>query len=214
MTSAGPGATTAIPVAACDVASHLYSLSFAPNPDWTDRYSRTARDLALPPEVRGRLRPPAAPALRARGPVGGLGRERAPLAPRDVARTVDRLRPRRGRGRAQRARDPGHSRAEGVPGPNLPLRALGPRVRPGRPPRGRDRDGRVRGPVHPRDPAEGREAPPLPAHAGVGAAAAGRKGPVLAALALPALPGAAAPRAPRPSTCRARWACCSSGTRG
>ena len=27
------------PGCACDVASHLYSLSFAPNPDWTDRYS-------------------------------------------------------------------------------------------------------------------------------------------------------------------------------
>jgi cation diffusion facilitator CzcD-associated flavoprotein CzcO len=28
------------PGCACDVASHFYSLSFAPNPDWTDRYSR------------------------------------------------------------------------------------------------------------------------------------------------------------------------------
>ena len=30
------------PGCACDVASHLYSLSFAPNPDWTDRYSGQA----------------------------------------------------------------------------------------------------------------------------------------------------------------------------
>jgi cation diffusion facilitator CzcD-associated flavoprotein CzcO len=28
------------PGCACDVASHFYSLSFAPNPDWSDRYSR------------------------------------------------------------------------------------------------------------------------------------------------------------------------------
>jgi cation diffusion facilitator CzcD-associated flavoprotein CzcO len=50
------------PGCACDVESHLYSLSFAPNPDWTDRYSRQpeiwaylqrcARDHGLLPHVR------------------------------------------------------------------------------------------------------------------------------------------------------------------
>ena len=34
-TSAAPGATTRYPGCACDVPSHLYSFSFAPNPDWT-----------------------------------------------------------------------------------------------------------------------------------------------------------------------------------
>ncbi len=50
------------PGCACDVASHLYSLSFAPNPDWTDRFSRQAeiwrylqgltRDFGLTPHIR------------------------------------------------------------------------------------------------------------------------------------------------------------------
>jgi cation diffusion facilitator CzcD-associated flavoprotein CzcO len=50
------------PGCACDVASHLYSLSFAPNPDWTDRYSgqaeiwrylqRCADDFGLRPHLR------------------------------------------------------------------------------------------------------------------------------------------------------------------
>jgi len=50
------------PGCACDVASHLYSLSFAPNPDWTDRYSgqaeiwrylqKCADDFGLRPHLR------------------------------------------------------------------------------------------------------------------------------------------------------------------
>ncbi|HUG54010.1 MAG TPA: NAD(P)/FAD-dependent oxidoreductase, partial [Vicinamibacteria bacterium] len=50
------------PGCACDVASHFYSLSFAPNPDWTDRYSRQpeiwaylkglVRDHGLAPRLR------------------------------------------------------------------------------------------------------------------------------------------------------------------
>jgi cation diffusion facilitator CzcD-associated flavoprotein CzcO len=50
------------PGCACDVASHLYSLSFAPNPDWTDRYSgqpeiwrylqKCAEDFGLRPHLR------------------------------------------------------------------------------------------------------------------------------------------------------------------
>src|SRR3954452_11420304 len=37
------------PGCACDVPSHLYSFSFAPNPDWTRTYSRQ-------PEIRAYLR--------------------------------------------------------------------------------------------------------------------------------------------------------------
>jgi cation diffusion facilitator CzcD-associated flavoprotein CzcO len=50
------------PGAACDVPSHVYSFSFAPNPDWTRSFStqpeihayleRTARDLGVLPHVR------------------------------------------------------------------------------------------------------------------------------------------------------------------
>ena len=42
------------PGIACDVPSHLYSLSFAPNPDWSKRFSPGQRDPRLP---RGRRRP-------------------------------------------------------------------------------------------------------------------------------------------------------------
>jgi cation diffusion facilitator CzcD-associated flavoprotein CzcO len=52
------------PGAACDVPSHVYSFSFAPNPDWTRSFStqpeiqayleRTARDLGVLPHVRFR----------------------------------------------------------------------------------------------------------------------------------------------------------------
>ena len=38
--SAAPGATTPIPGCACDVPCHLYSFSFAPNPDWSRSFSR------------------------------------------------------------------------------------------------------------------------------------------------------------------------------
>ena len=48
-TSAAPGATTPIPAARCDVPSHLYSFSFAPNPDWTRTFSPQ-------PEIRAYLR--------------------------------------------------------------------------------------------------------------------------------------------------------------
>ena len=37
--SAASGGRTPIPGIACDVPSHLYSLSFAPNPDWSQRFS-------------------------------------------------------------------------------------------------------------------------------------------------------------------------------
>src|SRR3954467_685072 len=50
------------PGCACDVPSHLYSFSFAPNPDWSRTYSpqpeiedylrRTARELGVLPHVR------------------------------------------------------------------------------------------------------------------------------------------------------------------
>src|SRR5918992_1887427 len=50
------------PGCACDVPSHLYSFSFAPNPDWTRTYSsqpeirayleRVAQDFGVMPKVR------------------------------------------------------------------------------------------------------------------------------------------------------------------
>ena len=40
------------PGCACDVPSHLYSFSFAPNPDWSRTFSPPARDLGLPAPLR------------------------------------------------------------------------------------------------------------------------------------------------------------------
>lgn len=61
----GPGGTwraNVYPGCACDVESHLYSLSFAPNPHWTRKFSpqpeilayieRTVRDFGLEPHMR------------------------------------------------------------------------------------------------------------------------------------------------------------------
>src|SRR4051812_2987726 len=44
------------PGCACDVPSHLYSFSFAPNPDWTRTYSKQ-------PEIRAYLERVAAPVM-------------------------------------------------------------------------------------------------------------------------------------------------------
>ena len=54
------------PGCACDIPSHLYSFSFAPNPDWTRTYSQAARDRGLPAAGRRGLRPRALRAARAR----------------------------------------------------------------------------------------------------------------------------------------------------
>jgi cation diffusion facilitator CzcD-associated flavoprotein CzcO len=49
MTWAARGHFTTYPGCACDVPSHLYSFSFAPNARWSETYSRR-------PEIRGHLR--------------------------------------------------------------------------------------------------------------------------------------------------------------
>ena len=65
------------PGCACDVPSHLYSFSFAPNPDWTQTYSRQPEIRAYLRRVRRRVRrPPARPAEH-RGRAATLGRATA-----------------------------------------------------------------------------------------------------------------------------------------
>ena len=49
MTWAARGHFTTYPGCACDVPSHLYSFSFAPNPGWSETYSAQ-------PEIRDYLR--------------------------------------------------------------------------------------------------------------------------------------------------------------
>ena len=44
----GTWSANTYPGCACDVPSHLYSFSFAPNPDWSQTYSAAARDPRVP----------------------------------------------------------------------------------------------------------------------------------------------------------------------
>ena len=55
------------PGCACDVQSHLYSFSFAPNPDWSRASRRSRRSGAYLRGLRGALRHAAAPPLPPRG---------------------------------------------------------------------------------------------------------------------------------------------------
>ena len=145
------------PGCACDVASHFYSLSFAPNPDWTDRYSRQpeiwrylqrcADDFDLRPHIRFehevRVR-----GLGRGGGKGGASRRHKGRVTASVLVLAS--------GPLSEPVIPDLPGLRAVRGTDVPFRALGPRVRPDRPARGRHRHRRLGGAVHPRDPAEGR----------------------------------------------------------
>ena len=78
------------PGAACDVPSHLYSLSFAPNPDWSRTYATQPEILRYIEDCYDRFGPPPTGALRHRDRLDRLGRRPTPLVP---------VRPGRGRTR-------------------------------------------------------------------------------------------------------------------
>ncbi len=156
------------PGCACDVPSHLYSYSFALNPHWSETYSGQAEiwDYLRVCVERFRLGPQLRLGCRIENAawdstVSRLathhGGRRAPGASfgggdRTAARTVYSRHPRTG-----------HLRRRGVP-----LGAVEPRTRAARPEGGGRRHRRVRGPVRARDPADGRAADPLSAHASLG----------------------------------------------
>ena len=73
------------PGCACDVPSHLYSFSFAPNPDWTQTYSTQPEIWAYLRRVADDVRRPPAHAARHRRRVRHLARGRAALGARDLA---------------------------------------------------------------------------------------------------------------------------------
>ena len=75
------------PGCACDVPSHLYSFSFAPNPDWSRAFSPQPEIFSYLRHVREPLRHPAAHPLRPR---------RARTAPGTKPRSAGASRPRRG----------------------------------------------------------------------------------------------------------------------
>ena len=62
------------PGCACDVPSHLYSFSFAPNPDWTQTYSTQPEIWAYLRRVADDFGVRSARAAEHRGGVRGLGR--------------------------------------------------------------------------------------------------------------------------------------------
>ena len=98
------------PGCACDVPSHLYSFSFAPNPEWSETYSRQPEIRDYLRRVADELRRPRAGAAELHRRGHRVGRD-ARLDDRDLRRAA--ARPRRGRrhGAAGRAEDPRRSRA-------------------------------------------------------------------------------------------------------
>ena len=65
------------PGCACDVPSHLYSFSFAPNPEWSDTYSRQPEIRDYLQRVADRVRRPPARAPEHATSSGRVGRGRA-----------------------------------------------------------------------------------------------------------------------------------------
>jgi hypothetical protein len=117
----------AYPGCACDVPSHLYSFSFAPNPDWSSTFSPQ-------PEIQAYLR--------------RVAEQQGVLAHVRFGCEVEHA-----HWDEQAQRWPGHPRPARLPGHGLSFGHLGPRPRP----RGRARRGhwhrRERDPVRPPDPA-------------------------------------------------------------
>ena len=125
------------PGCACDVPSHLYSFSFAPNPEWTSTFSPQ-------PEIWDYLRG-CARALRGHARTSASATScstrrgtRTPSAgdwrPRAATLTAQALV--LGTGAAQRAVDPRPAGPRALRGDDLPLGHVGPRPRPRRRARG------------------------------------------------------------------------------
>ena len=198
------------PGCACDVPSHLYSFSFAPNPEWSETYSRQ-------PEIRDYLQPRRRRVRRAREGARSTAPSRASsgtrtrrLDDRDLRRAAARARRGRRHGPAGRAEDPRHRGPRGLRGRDVPLRPLEPRLRP---------DAASASPsigtgasaiqFVPEIQTAGRAAARLPAHRAVGhAAPEPRRSAAGRSASTDALPGAAEARARRrlrrPRAARAR----------
>ena len=154
----------------CDVPSHLYSFSFAPNPNWSSTFSPQeeildylkdcAERFGVLPHVRFDTELESAEWDDAEG-LWRIETSTGPMTANFLVAAQGPL------SRACAARGAG---PRGLRGHGLPLGAVGPRPRPDRRARGGDRHRRVRDPVRPGDPAEGRQAARLPAHGAVGRA--------------------------------------------
>ena len=110
---AGVGGTwhyNTYPGCTCDVPSHLYSFSFAPNPDWTRTYSRQPEIRAYLERVAEDFGVMAEDPAQHRGPRRRLGRGRAALADRDQP----------GRGASRRCSSPAPARWSSRRSPSSP----------------------------------------------------------------------------------------------
>ena len=154
----------------CDVPSHLYSFSFAPNPGWTRTYSlqpeiweylqRVSREQGVDPHIRFNCEVSAAHWDKA----GQLWR----LQTSSGELTCELLIA--GAGPLAEPKLPGHRGNRRLPGQDLSLRRMGPRaLAVGRACR-RARHRRLGRAVHPPHPAAGVRAAGLPAHGPVGRA--------------------------------------------
>ena len=140
------------PGAACDVPSHLYSFSFAPNADWTRKFPEQ-------PEIHAYLERLRRPTSTSRDHIR-FGAEVAEATfDEDAAWRLTLADGTSGRGRrrgrrhraAQPAARPRHRGPRRLRRPVVPLGPLGPRPRPHRARRRRDRHRGERHPVRPRD---------------------------------------------------------------
>ena len=141
----------------CDVPSHLYSFSFAPEPELVEHVLAAGRDPRLPARRRAALRRAAARALRHRAEPRRAGTTRGALADRHLAGPADRGRPGRRPGAAQRASGSPTSPVSRLRGNHVPLGAAGTTTTTSSGERvAVDRHGRLGDPVRPADPAAGR----------------------------------------------------------
>ena len=151
----------------CDVPSHLYSFSFAPNPDWSRTYSRQEeiwrylRDCA---ERFGILRTSAS-ATRSARPRGTTSARRWRIDTSQGELEAQVLVG--GFGALVEPQLPNIPGMAELRGHRLPLGPLEPRPRPDRRARGLDRHRGVGDPVRAAHPAAGGAAARLPAHAAV-----------------------------------------------
>ena len=196
----------------CDVPSHLYSFSFAPNPNWSETYSPQ-------PEIREYLRrcadefgirPHMLTDTEVESAAWDEGEQRWRAADQRRTRSPRSARQRHGPAdRAQASRRAGH---RALRGQDHALRPLGPRPRPHRPARGVDRNRSVGDPVRARDPGPGRHALRLPAHRALDHAPQRAPDQPPRAHAVPLCAGRAAAGAGRRSTAARSCSCSASSS--
>ena len=156
------------PGAACDIPSHLYEFSFAPNPRWSRRYAPQAEiqayveGVAREHGVLDRIRTGTEVTHARWDAARAKWMLETTAGPPRGRRPPDRLRPAVG---PQRPSDP---RARHVRGPGLPHGAVAPRRRPRRQARRGDRHRVQRHPGRARHPADRRARRRLPALARAG----------------------------------------------